>query len=100
MSRHRLDRLGLGVEPSLPAAQPQDPHVGLHVPLAVEQGRITALVGSQGLDVVGQLALQELGGVGPLDEHDSAPTDEEAGLLSQGAVLAIELDRSLHLHRL
>ena len=93
VSHDRLDRLGLGVQPDLAGAQPQDPHVGLHVPLAVEQGRVTALVRSHGVEVVGQLALEELGGVGPLDEHDSAPAAEEAGLLSQGAVLAVQLDR-------
>ena len=69
VSHDGLDRLGLGVQPDLPGAQPQDPHVGLHVALAVEQGRVTALVRSHGVEVVGELALKELGGVGALDER-------------------------------
>ncbi len=83
-----------------PVAQPQDPHVGLHVALAVQQRRVTALVRFSGLEVVGELALKELGGVGSVDEHNPAPAAEEAGLLPQGAVLAVQLDRDLHLHRL
>ncbi len=58
-----LDRLGLGVQPDLPGAQPQDPHVGLHVALAVQERRVTALVRFDGVEIVGELALKELGGV-------------------------------------
>ena len=38
-----LEGVGLGVEPDLLGAETQDSHVGLHVPLAVEQGRVAAL---------------------------------------------------------
>ena len=49
--------------------EPQHPHVGLHVALAVEQRRVAALAGRQRLDVVGQLALQVLGRLRPADDR-------------------------------
>ena len=62
---------GLGSRSSQkpPSARPQDPHVGLHVALAVEQRRVAALARLERLDVVGQLPLQVLGGVGPADQR-------------------------------
>ncbi len=74
-------------------SEPQHPHVGLHVPLAVEQRRVAALARLKGLDVVGQLPLQVLGGFRPRDEQlASAGAIEQAALLAQLAVLGIELD--------
>ena len=59
-----LGARGLGAEPELLRGQAQDPHVGLHVALAVEQRGVAALTGLEGLDVVGELALKQLCGVG------------------------------------
>ena len=74
-------------------AEPQHPHVGLHVALAVEQRRVLALAGRQRLDVVGQLPLQVLGRVGAGDEQLAARRAvEQAALLAQLPVLGVELD--------
>ena len=85
--------LRLGVEQDLLLARPQHPHVGLHVALAVEQRRVLALADRERLDVVGQLALQVLGPVGPEDgDRAAAGAVEQAAFLAQLAVLGIELD--------
>ncbi len=80
----------------------QDAHVGLHVALAIEQGGVGALVRLERLDVVRQLSLKEIGGFGAGDE-DRPPLValEQARVLAQRSVLAIELDlgRDLERHR-
>jgi hypothetical protein len=91
-----LARLRLGVEQDLLGGRAQHPHVGLHVALAVEQGGVEALARLQRLDVVGQLALQVLGGVGAGDGDDAAlGAVEQAAFLAQLPVLGIELDGRL-----
>ena len=75
------------------AAQAQHPHVGLHVALAVEQRRVAALTRLKRLDVVGDLALQVLGCVGPGHEQHAAPAAiDQPALLAQLAVLGVQLD--------
>ena len=100
--RWRIDRsgrLGLGVEPDVAGREAQDPHVGLHVALAVEQRGVAAGLGLERLDVVGELALEELGRVGPAhQEHRSGRALQHAGALAQRAVLPVELDRELGAH--
>ena len=61
--------------------------------LAVEQGGVAALARLERLDVVGELSLQELGGVGARDE-DRAPLValQHPRALAQDPVLAVELD--------
>ena len=54
---------GLGVDPD-PVLAAEDAHVAAHLPLVGEQRRIAALARAQRLDVVGHLALEELGGFG------------------------------------
>ena len=62
------------------------------VALAVEQRGVAALLRLERLDVVGELALQVLGGVGPADEQHRPVPDDESGLLAEGPVLPVELD--------
>ena len=68
--------------------------VALHLPLAVEQRGVAALAGLERLDVVGELALEVLGGLGAA-ELELAPVGaiEETRLLAQQPVLAVQLDR-------
>ena len=71
---------GLEVEPDLAGAQPQHPHVGLDVALAVEQRGVAALASVEGLDVVGELALQVLGRLRSRDrEHAPLGAVEQPG---------------------
>ena len=92
VAQDRLQRLGLGVEQDLLRRRPQHPHVRLHVALAVEQRRVLALAGRQRLDVVGQLPLQVLGGVGPADQQLAAVgAIEQPAFLTQLPVLGIQL---------
>ena len=73
--------------------QPQHPHIGLHVPLAIEQRRVATLAGSKRLDVVGELALQVLGRFGPLQQQLAASgAIEHPALFAQLPVLGVELD--------
>ena len=60
---HRLERVGLGVEPQLRGAGRKDPHVGQDVGLGVQQRGIATLTGRRRLHVVRDLALEELRGV-------------------------------------
>ena len=62
--RISVRRRGLGIDQELVVGEAQDPHVALHLALAVEQRRVAALPRLERLDVVGQLSLQELGGLG------------------------------------
>ena len=83
----------LGADPE-PVGEPQDPHVALHVALAVEQRRVAALALAERLDVVGQLALEILGGLGAADvEHAPLGAPQQPGALAQRPVLPVELDR-------
>ena len=63
MAHDGIGRAGSVSSQTLRSLEPQHPHVGLHVALAVEQGRVAAAARGERLDVVGELALQELGGV-------------------------------------
>ena len=86
-------RVGLEVEPDVAVASAEDAHVGLHVALAVEERRVTALVRTERLDVVGELALQVLEGIRAADEDLAAPgAVEQPAFLAQLAVLGVELD--------
>ena len=76
------------------SARAKDPHVGLHLALAVEESGVGALAGLERLDVVGQLPLQVLGRVLAADHDDAALTAGGARLLAQGPVLPVELDRN------
>ena len=85
----------LRVEPEGPGvrlAQAKGSHVGHEVALAVEQRRVAPLVGLDRLEVVRELALQVVDGVRPADQQDSSLPRQEAGLLPEGPVLAVELD--------
>ncbi len=84
---------GLEIDPDLIVLQMQEPHVRLEVSLAVEQRRVAALLSLERLGVVGELALQVLGGVRPADDQSCALPRQIAGLLPQGAVLPVELNR-------
>ncbi len=73
--------------------RPQHPHVGLHVPLAVEQRRVLPVPDLQRLDVVGQLPLQILRPVRPAHEQHPAPGPlEQPAFLPQLPVLRIQLN--------
>ena len=82
-------------------ADPQHPHVGLDLALAVEQGGVAAFARRERLDVVGQLTLQELRGLAAAD-HEARPAGaiDQPGLLTQGAVLGVELESRFHGSRL
>ena len=62
------------------------------VALAVEQRRVAAPVGLERLEVVGELALQVVGGVGAADQQAASLPRQEPGLLAEGPVLPVELD--------
>ena len=59
--------------------EPQDPHVGPDLALAVEQRGVAALAGLERLDVVGQLALEVLGRLGAGDRQLAAVGAIERG---------------------
>jgi hypothetical protein len=86
-------RLGLGVDPDPLGVEAQHSHVGLDVPLAVQQCGVLTLARAEGLDVIRQLSLQVLGGVGAGDEQLAARRAvEQAALLAQLPVLGVQLD--------
>ena len=74
----------------------EDPHVRLHLALAVEESGVGALAGLERLDVVRQLTLQVLGRILAADHDDAPLTSHGARLLAQGAVLPVDLDRNAH----
>ncbi len=93
-------RLGLGVDQDLVVSQPQHPHIGLHVALAVEQRRVATLARSKRLDVVGQLPLQVLGRFAALKQQLApARAIEQPALFAQLPVLGVELDCRRFGHR-
>jgi hypothetical protein len=90
---------GLGVDPERVGRQPQHPHVRLHVALAVEQGGVAALTRRQRLDVVGELALEVVGGLGAGDEeHAALGAVDQSSALAERPVLAVELHRRRSVH--
>ncbi len=93
-------RLGLGVDPDLLRIHRQHPHVGLHMPLAIEQRRVAALAWPKRLDVVRQLPLQVLGSFRSRNEQ-LAPIGaiEHPALFAQLPVLGIDLDCHGFSHR-
>ena len=67
---HPLDELlgvALGVEPEA-VLETEDANVGAELALRVEEGGVAAFAGSEPLDVVRHLALEELGGAGAREE--------------------------------
>ena len=91
MLEHGLGRSRLEIEPDIAGLEMQNAHVGLEVAFAVEQGRVTAALRRQGLDVVGELTLEILGRVWALDQQHGPFPAQIPGLLAQGSVLAVEL---------
>ena len=85
----RLERARLGVEPELLRRSAQDPHVGEDPALRVQHRRVAALARLEREDVVRDLALEELGRVGPAHVDLAAlGALEQAGALAQRAVSA------------
>ena len=81
-------RGGLGVHQQPVGGQAEHPHVGAELALVVEQGRVAALAGRERLDVVGHLALQELGGLGSAQlDHRAAGALDEAGVVGEQLVV-------------
>src|SRR6266480_6526910 len=64
VANDRLDCLRLGIQPQPLGTKPQKSHVRLHAALAVQEGRVAALPRGERLDVVRELALEELDRVG------------------------------------
>jgi hypothetical protein len=77
----------LGVHQQPVGRQAQDAQVGAQLALVVEHGRIAALTGLEALDVVGDLALEELGGLRSVElEHGPARTRDQCGVLGEQLV--------------
>ena len=84
------DRLGIDLESGLGA---QHAHVALHVSLAVEQRRVAALARGERLDLVRELTLEVVGGLGTADPQRPALLAlEDARALAEDSVLGVELD--------
>ena len=89
MLQDRLAVDGLEVEPEPALREVEDAHVRGEVALAVEERGVAALTVLDRLDVVGQLTLQVLGGIGAGDQHAGAVPAQESRLLAEGAVLPV-----------
>ncbi len=87
-----VQRIRFRLDEDLGLRQAEHAHVGLHAPLAIEQGRVHALSRLEGLDVVGQLALEVLGGVRAIDVQPSTLAAGESCLLAERPVLPIKLN--------
>jgi hypothetical protein len=94
-----IERLGLEVDPEPVRFESQDPHVGLHVALAIQQCGVAARARGARLDVVGELALEELERV-VAGHQQLAPLGalDNARALAERAVLAVELDEGIGGH--
>ena len=80
---------------------PQDAHVGADLALAVEQRRVATGAGLERLDVVGQLALEELGGLGAADgELRPGGAIDQPRALAERPVLRVDLEDLGHHARL
>jgi hypothetical protein len=80
------------IEPELVFVQQQDSHVALDVTLALEEGGVAAGPRFQRLDVVGDLALQVLGGIGATDDQLAARgAVEHPSAFTQDPVLGVDL---------
>jgi len=88
----RLERHALGVEPELRAGV-DDPQVGQHLALVGQQGGVAAAAGRERLDVVRDLAGEQLLGLGPGQRELAAlGAIDERDLLGQQAVGGCGLD--------
>src|SRR5215211_3799102 len=72
--------------------------VALDVALAVEQCGVAPLAGGKPLQIVGQLPLEVLDRVGATHVRHAALADDESGLLPQGSVLPVQLNRRRRFH--
>ncbi len=80
-----------GVDPEFRFADPQDPHVGLEVALAVEQGRVTAFVQAEAFDIVRDLSLEELRGFAAGDgQAEAVGPVEQAAFLADLTIFGVE----------
>src|SRR4029079_14985249 len=99
MAIDRSERLSVGIDPDVACREAQDPHVRLHVPLAVEQRGVAAGLGLERLEVVGELPLEELGRVGPAnEEHAPLRSIQYAGALLHRTVLPVDLHGDFSAH--
>jgi hypothetical protein len=93
------ERDRLGVDPEPVGLDSQQAQVPLHAALAIEQRRVLALAGRERLNVVGELALQVLGGLAAAqDQLRALGAIDQPRTLAQQPVLPVELDRRLGAH--
>ena len=91
-----LQHDALAVEPQL-VAEVEHAQVALHLALVVEERRVAAVAGRERLDVLRDLALEELLGLGPGQRELAAlGAVDEAAALSQDRVLAGDVGRRYH----